>query len=255
MVTGTIKSAVNLQVLDNKWQQRKNNINEKKNVREMTQDERMLADFQERMDKERESNKHADIYNKLKTGGKLTSEEIDYLKKNDPESLKKYREAQAEKEAYEKALKNCKSKDEVERVKMNKMGEFSAQAKQITTDPYIPLDKKVELMNQMNNRLCLVDEAHMDFVKSKRYLDMPTEEERNRERIEETIDAWTDNSTDFTVNPKADEAAVLEEHKISEPAEEDLQGGTEIEMKKLKEDIHNFVVTYGNESKRVDISV
>lgn len=142
MITGTIKNVVKLQFLENKWQQKKNDINAKKPIKEMTQEERMLADFQKQVEKERESNLHADLYNKLKSGGKLTSEEISYLEQNDPEALRKYREDQAEKKAYERELKNCKTKDEVDRVKMNKLGNFAAQAKKITTDPYIPLDKK-----------------------------------------------------------------------------------------------------------------
>ena len=192
MITGTIKNAVKLQFLENKWQQKKNDINAKKPIKEMTQEERMLADFQKQVEKERESNLHADLYNKLKSGGKLTSEEISYLEQNDPEALRKYREDQAEKEAYERELKNCKTKDEVDRVKMNKLGNFAAQAKKITTDPYIPLDKKVELMNQLNDKLCRVNQAHMEFLDSQQYRDMPTEAELSEERTEEITEIQAD---------------------------------------------------------------
>lgn len=189
MFTGTVKNAVKLQMLENKWQEKKTNINDnKKPQSEMTQDERMLASFQEQAEKERESNKHADTYNKLKSGGKLTSEEISYLEEHDPEALRKYREDQAEKAAYERELKNCKTKEDVDRVKMNKLGNFATQAKKITNDPYIPLDKKLELMNQLNNKLCLVNEAHEEFVKSKQYQDMPTEGELQEERTEEALE-------------------------------------------------------------------
>lgn len=55
------------------------------------------------------------------------------------------------------------------------MGNFAAEAKKISNDPYIPLDKKLELMNQLNNEVCLVNEAHQEFVKSNQYRDMPTD--------------------------------------------------------------------------------
>ena len=84
------------------------------NEKDLSPEERNIAQFQEQMEKERESNSHADTYNKLKSGGKLTEEEIEYLQKHDPEALAKYREAQAEKKAYENELKNCKTKDEVQ---------------------------------------------------------------------------------------------------------------------------------------------
>ena len=43
MITGTIKNAVKLQALDNKWQQKKKDINSKKPTKELTQEERMIA--------------------------------------------------------------------------------------------------------------------------------------------------------------------------------------------------------------------
>ncbi len=186
MISGTIRNSVKLQQLDSLWQQKKNDINANKQQKEMTPEERTIAQFQEQMEKERESNSHADTYNKLASGGELTSEEISYLQEHDPEALAKYREAQAEKKAYENELKNCKTKDEVERLKMNHMGNFAAQAKKITNDPYIPLDKKLELMNQLNNKVCLVSEAHLKFMKSEQYKDMPTDQELSKERIDET---------------------------------------------------------------------
>ena len=182
MITGTVKNAVKLQMLDTKWQEKKADLNAGKAEKDLSPEERNIAQFQEQMEKERESNSHADTYNKLKSGGKLTEEEIEYLQKHDPEALAKYREAQAEKKAYENELKNCKSKDEVQRVKMNRMGNFAAEAKSISTDPYIPLDKKVELMNQLNNKVCLIGKAHNDFVKSRQYDEMPTEAELEQER-------------------------------------------------------------------------
>ena len=185
MITGTINNAVKLQFQENKWQQKKKDINTKKPVKEMTQEEIIRADFQERLEKERESNSHADLYNKLKSGGKLTSEEISYLEQNDPEALRKYREDQAEQENYERELKNCKTKDEVERVKMNKLGHFAAQAKQITNDP-------LELMNQLNDKLCRVNQAHMEFLVSRQYRDMPTEAELSEERTGETVEKQED---------------------------------------------------------------
>ena len=258
MVTGTIRSAVHLQVLDNKWQQKKNSINEKKPLSEMTQEERMLSHFQEMAEKERESNKHADTYNKLKSGGKLTSEEIAYLEEHDPEALRKYREDQAEKAAYERELKKCRTKDEVERVKMNKLGNFSAKAKQITNDPYIPLDKKVELMNQLNNKLCLIDEAHQKFVKSRQYQDMPTDAElqersaeevpENQEPLKESIATDTDETEDGMRN------AVAEREENDRTSEPDM--GTEgLSFSKLSSEIREFSKLVQSGKSKVDVSI
>lgn len=278
MITGTIKNAVKLQFLENKWQQKKNDINAKKPIKEMTQEERMLADFQKQVEKERESNLHADLYNKLKSGGKLTSEEISYLEQNDPEALRKYREDQAEKEAYERELKNCKTKDEVDRVKMNKLGNFAAQAKKITTDPYIPLDKKVELMNQLNDKLCRVNQAHMEFLDSQQYRDMPTEAELSKERTEEitemqadmqeeVMDSISDADSDIEEKVASDNESeelaetnlVSKEKRIPRKETEnadnntDLDDGMNFEM--LSEAILRFVSFAGSRESKIDISL
>ena len=278
MITGTIKNAVKLQFLENKWQQKKNDINAKKPIKEMTQEERMLADFQKQVEKERESNLHADLYNKLKSGGKLTSEEISYLEQNDPEALRKYREDQAEKEAYERELKNCKTKDEVDRVKMNKLGNFAAQAKKITTDPYIPLDKKVELMNQLNDKLCRVNQAHMEFLDSQQYRDMPTEAELSKERTEEiteiqadmqeeVMDSISDADSDIKEKVASDNESeelaetnlVSKEKRISRKETENADNNTDLDdgmnFETLSEAILRFVSSAGSRESKIDISL
>ena len=278
MITGTIKNAVKLQFLENKWQQKKNDINAKKPIKEMTHEERMLADFQKQVEKERESNLHADLYNKLKSGGKLTSEEISYLEQNDPEALRKYREDQAEKEAYERELKNCKTKDEVDRVKMNKLGNFAAQAKKITTDPYIPLDKKVELMNQLNDKLCRVNQAHMEFLDSQQYRDMPTEAELSKERTEEiteiqadmqeeVMDSISDADSDIKEKVASDNESeelaetnlVSKEKRISRKETENADNNTDLDdgmnFETLSEAILRFVSSAGSRESKIDISL
>lgn len=278
MITGTIKNAVKLQFLENKWQQKKNDINAKKPIKEMTHEERMLADFQKQVEKERESNLHADLYNKLKSGGKLTSEEISYLEQNDPEALRKYREDQAEKVAYERELKNCKTKDEVDRVKMNKLGNFAAQAKKITTDPYIPLDKKVELMNQLNDKLCRVNQAHMEFLDSQQYRDMPTEAELSEERTEEiteiqadmqeeVMDSISDADSDIEEKVASDNESeelaetnlVSKEKRIPRKETENADNNTDLDdgmnFETLSEAILRFVSSEGSRESKIDISL
>ncbi len=292
MISGTIKNTVKLQMLDTKWQQKKNDINANKPQKEMTAEERTIAQFQEQMDKERESNSHADTYNKLASGGKLTSEEISYLQEHDPEALAKYREAQAEQKAYENELKNCKTKDEVERVKMNRMGNFAAEAKKISNDPYIPLDKKLELMNQLNNEVCLVNEAHQEFVKSNQYRDMPTDEELSKERIEEAseeqdkmqkevmdsisdvVEGTVENDIILEVNGKIDENPVINvedtPEEIGESAEQkaerakrektteidiDESAKSDISFEKISDSIRSFVISLGSQNSKIDISL
>lgn len=270
MVTGTISSAVKLQALDTKWQQKKNDLKSGRFQKEMTPEERMLADYKEQMEKQRESNSHADLYNKLKSGGKLSSEEISYLEQNDPEALRRYREDQAEQKAYERDLKNCKTKDEVDRVKMNKLGNFATQAKNIANDPYIPLDKKLELMNQLNDKVCRVQEAHLEFVDSQKYKDMPTENELLQENVENAVEN-IEHDEKIETPEQAEIISEFEENDIEESPEEKLKKAeredkTEETVKNENVDsgvsfdtvtksIQNFVFSAGVFDSKLDISL
>lgn len=247
MIAGTIRNKVNLQMLDTKWQQKKADLNSGKTQKEMTQEERTLAQFQEQMDKERESNSHANTYNKLKSGGKLTSDEIEYLQKNDPEALAKYREDLAEKKAYENELKNCKTKDEVQSVKMNRMGNLASEAKSISTDPYIPLDKKVELMNQLNNKVCLISEAHNEFVKSEQYRKLETVQEIAKEEAEASAAIQEELG-------KPDEQEVDVSAAIQEKSDPDkLLIADEEPFDKISDEIKKYVIAVGNKDSKIDI--
>ena len=188
MFTGTIQNQVKMQMLDMKWQQKKQDINSKKSEN-MTQEQRMLEHFKEQAAKERKRSATSELYTKLQSGGTLTAEEIAYLKENDPEALADYEKAQAEKKAYEQALKNCKTKEDVDRLKLNRMGNFAAQAKSIANNPYIPKEKKLELMQKLNNEVCLIRDAHSGFVKSRAYEELPEEAEIAEENAKENATA------------------------------------------------------------------
>lgn len=246
MITGTIKNQVHLQTLDQKWQQKKQELfSPKKDKSEMTQQERMLADFQEQAEKIRKQNETADIYNKLKSGGTLTPDEISYLKEHDPEALAKYEEAQAEKKAYERQLKGCKTKEEVERLKLNRMGNFAAKAKSIVNDPYIPKSKKLELMNQLNNEVCVIRDAHHEFTKSRAYQELPTEEDNTAEGQDETKPQG-ETTIEGQEETKSQEAASIEGQSETEAVPS---------FEKLSEEIERYLIKNRGERSAFHITV
>lgn len=165
IIAGTIRDSVSLASLENKWQKKKQNIGGG-NKENLTAEEQELRKFQEQADSIRESKKSTDIEAKLQAGGKLTAEEIEYLKKNDPEALKEYEEVQRERESYKKQLKNCKSKEEVEKLKMTKMGHYMSEAKTIINDPHIPKAQKYKLMKKMLKKTSAVEVEQEKFLQS-----------------------------------------------------------------------------------------
>ncbi len=215
--SGTVQNMAALANMDNKWKLKKKELG-KKEFAEMDPVSRQIALYEEDLAKMRESRQKEDINNKLKVGEGLTPEEIDYLKKTDPKAYKEYQELQQEKEAYEKKLKSCDTKEDVEELKLNTMGQFMAAAKQVASNPNIPKGKKKELMERILKKVMGVQKKHIEFVVSGRYQSLPTEEEeaekKKQKRVQENdkehsgekdqTDAWLDGLSLEELKEKAD---------------------------------------------------
>lgn len=189
MISGTVKNAVQLQMLNNKWQQKKESgklSKEERNARDnWTQEDYLIQDIKEQAEQTRKVEHDTKIDNKIMAGGTLTPDEEKYLEQNNPEALKKYKEIKAEKKAYEDKLRRCRTKDEVERVKLNTMGEYASSLKKVVNDPLIPKSEKLAKAREMLAKTNNVQDVHISFVNSAQYEELPTEGEEAVERAEE----------------------------------------------------------------------
>lgn len=193
-VSGTVSNAVKMMELDNQWQLKKNSgqplsrkeINERAN---WTEEQWLLSHFQEELENNKESEKMQSIMNKVAAGKELTNEEISYLEEKNPQALKEYEEVRAEKESYERQLKNCKTQEDVDRLKLTKMGEFAASIRKIASDPYIPKSVKLAMAQKILGKANVVEEVHQEFVRSGQYDALPTEEEKKEESEEKAEEA------------------------------------------------------------------
>lgn len=204
MISGSVQSAVKLQELNIKWQQKKEsgNVLSKKMFKELTPEERMRKDFQEQVAQNREASKKTDIYNKIAAGGTLSPEEEKYLEQYDPEELQKYKQTKAEKKAYEEKLKHCKTKEDVQRLKTETMGHYATTIKEVANNPYIPLSEKLKKAREILSKASNMVEAEQKFIKTAEYKEMPTEADIAKERAIEQAEkkdkelAMLENSTD-----------------------------------------------------------
>lgn len=227
MITGTIRNAVNMQVMAGKWEQKKRDIAQGRNNAEMTAEERQLQMYQEQAEEIREGKKPAEIDTKLTTGAKLTPEEIEYLRRNSPEKLKEYEEIQKERESYKRQLKNCKSKEEVERLKMTRMGQYMSACKQISNNPNIPKGKKLALLQKLQGQVMGVEKEHLAFEKSLQYARLPEEDEKAAKKAKEKAEESKDQEggvSSITRDPILEES-VLENLKELEKSEETAKTG------------------------------
>jgi len=175
-IVGSIRNTVKLAEMDSKWQQKKKNGGKALKA-EMSPQERQIQQYKEDLEKMREGRQMSDIDAKLKSGGTLTPEEITYLQRNCPEKYKEYVEIKNEREAYKRQMESCKTKEDVEKLKMNKMSSFLAEAKSVMNNPNIPKGKKLGLMEKILRRVMGMEKEYVKFVNSGRYQSLPTQEE------------------------------------------------------------------------------
>ena len=137
--------------------------------------------YQSQADDIREGQKPAAIDIKLASGSRLNAEEIEYLKKHNPQALKDYEEEQRERENYKRQLRNCRSKEEVERVKTAKMGEFLSSCKSIASSPYIPKDRNDAMLKSCCGKMG-IQKNDQEFVESAQYAILPDEDEDTKSK-------------------------------------------------------------------------
>lgn len=227
-IVGTIRNTVNVAVMDNKWQQRKNNIGKEKEP--MTAMDYQIKAFKEDLRRMRESEKIGAIDAKLKSGMGLSPDEIEYLQKKYPEKYKEYLEIKQEKESYERQLKSCKTKEDVERFRFTKMNGYLAEAKSVSNNPNIPKGKKLELLEKILKKVMGVQDVHMDFVKSAWYKNLPTDEERTEEIKEKYGNAEEEENNEKIDDDSPDTEKVKEETESPEnEVTEDISDGNEPE--------------------------
>lgn len=133
--------------------------------------------FQRQIEEDRGKEKLWNIRSKMDAGGKLTKEERDYLQANDPEAYQELENQEREQKAYEQALKRCKTKEDVRRLKASRLGASMARLKEVEHNPNIPLNKKLEICTQEKRKLDKLEESTRKFVQRGEYAQLPTENE------------------------------------------------------------------------------
>ena len=186
--------------------------------------------YREQLEKIREDNASGKsaIYQKLGCGKELTAEELEYLKEHDMVSYQKYKELQAKRESYEKELKRCKTKEDVERLKTTRFAECFASANAIANNPNIPKAQKMSLLMHENVKMKAIEELTQKFKNSSMYGKLPTDAEKLQEE-EERLDKLrgdrdTEKETSSTEEKKEDDF----HNDLPEKGKEEINAGNSL---------------------------
>lgn len=137
--------------------------------------------LQEYLNAESEDHKGDDqlrsIHQKLQAGAKLTSEERRYLQAKDPEAYSKLEASEREQKAFEQKLRQCRTKEEAQRLKMTYINASLVTVRSVEHNSAIPKAKKLEIMMQEKQRCDKLEQSSREFVRRGDYNRLPTEAE------------------------------------------------------------------------------
>jgi len=178
MISGTIYNAGKMLELTQKWEQKKNSGNiVKRQEKELTPEERQLQNYQEDLERMREGNEYSAIYAKIQSGQDLSPAEEEKLRARDPKLYMEYKADKMEQEAYEKKLKNCRTKEEAQKLHVNRMNGKLSELKSIVNNPNIPKSEKLKEAQRILGDTNKTVQAFQEFAKSAEFKELPTEEE------------------------------------------------------------------------------
>lgn len=118
------------------------------------------------MDEQERTNYEQKIMQKLKSGRRLTSEELDYLRIHNPEMYRIAVRVEKERKALKSKLNNCKSKEDVQQV-------ISDVLKAMKEDP------------AQEYMMAMVEKEVRDFKRTSEYARLPQKQEKARNTTEE----------------------------------------------------------------------
>lgn len=178
-IFGTLHNAMKMMELKHQWQERRKDPTAPKGDPRDIERENMYRQLEDI----RRSNTLQSIDAKLNTGTELTTEELSYLRTHAPEKYQEVLQLKEEREAYKRDLKNCKTKDDVQRLQRDRLQSYATQVKVISQNPNIPLAKKLELAQKIQKRVMAVQTEHQKYVKTEQFKNLPTQEELDKEAL------------------------------------------------------------------------
>ena len=135
-------------------------------------------------EKDEDKSKLNAIKQKIYAGTKLTDDEKKYLQTKDPMTYQELRNMEQEEKSYEQELQKCRTKEDVQRLKMSKLGASLSTVKAISNDPAIPQEKKLQMLQLENAKCNKLEEHTRKFIKSGEYEKLPTEAEESKAKKE-----------------------------------------------------------------------
>lgn len=225
--------------LESKWEKRKQEGFSTDGLTERQKDNvNFINAYKEQQELHPEDKEMQRITNKIYAGGKLTEQEMQYLQKKNPVLYQKMRAVEAEAKQYEEDLKRCKTKDEAQRIKMNKINASVASIRSVESNPNISDADKLAFAQAEQAKMREIEKITTKFIESGAYAALPTdaekfqtEKELEEAKIEELQGADTEKTQDSEEVQETGEVKTATTEEIAEAVKKLVGKNTETEFK------------------------
>lgn len=205
MMINSLRNYTQKLSLENKWKKKKA-MNDFTPDPSMNETQRKNEQFKHtyKLQQENMENDEAltSIMNKINSGAELSDAEMRYLKIASPQTYQSVKKAEMEEKQYERELENCKTKEEVEELKTNKINAAISKLNAVKNNPNIPKAVKLAVAQDTQRSMDRIVKSTAEFAESGKLAKLPTEAEKSKaekeikeaERQETENNLTTDNS-------------------------------------------------------------
>lgn len=176
---GSLSNYMSNLKLETKWNQKKKSgdlgSQSKKSELEI-KNEQFKAQYYNQRENNPEDETLKTINTKIAAGTKLSPTEMRYLQSKNPALYQKLKSDEQQEKAFEKKLHECKTKDDVDRLKMSSVSKALSTISS-AKGSNIPEGTKLEIAASEMRKLQKIEKIVAKFVKSGEYSKLPTEAE------------------------------------------------------------------------------
>ncbi len=198
-------------------------------IREMLQEEskKIIDAYKESHENDKSDEKLSNLRLKAMYGNNLSQEEMEYIRKKDPQFYQTIKAEKDELKSFEKKLKSAKTKEDAQRVVANEANAALSKVNAVTNNPHITEATKMSVCAAECRKLMKKQEVFSRFIDKGEYEKLPTEAEKH-EAEKEIKEAREEELRDAGKTRETEESETYEEPKdIFEPQKSQDVSGTE----------------------------
>lgn len=163
---GSVSNFVKSMALEKKWQDRKKNPGLAKG------NDSFIDTYVRQLEESRQKQTLSSIEAKMKSGLRLSGADMEYLRKNAPELYKKALELEKEREGYRRALRECRTKEQVQRLYAHKMHEYLNEAR-LAEHGSVSTGDGQGTLDDITMRVAAIQNEHNIFLSTPEYARLP----------------------------------------------------------------------------------